>query len=149
MEEVLMPFAVFGSAVLMVGLVTRLFSDLSLNRTLREALRAHPNSVPILAAKLGTRQPWADALIGWIFIALAAGIALTSLFESGDERREMLQASIVPLIIGLVVLAFVAKMQRDLQQHGGVAAPVPPPVPIAPRPPRAPRAPIPPTKSDR
>ena len=136
MDEILMPFAVFGSAVLMLGLLTRLFSDISLNRTLREALRAHPDSVPILAGKLGTRQPWGDALIGWIFLALAFGIAIISLFETPDERREMLQAAIVPLIIGLVVIAYVARVKRDMEQAGaGVDAP--PPVRATPRPRRS------------
>ena len=119
MEEVLMPFAVFGSAVLMLGLLTRLFSDISLNRTLREAMRAHPDSVPILAAKLGKREPWADALIGWIFIALAAGIVLVSLFETPGERREMLQGAIIPLLVGIVVLAFVARMKREYESEAG------------------------------
>lgn len=136
MDEILMPFAVFGSAVLMLGLVTRLFSDISLNRTLREALRAHPDSVPMLANKLGTRQPWADSLIGWIFLALAAGIALLSLLENPDARREMLQAAIVPSIIGLVVIAYVARTKRDTEQQGGVGL-APPPVPTVARPRRS------------
>ena len=118
MEAVLMPFAVFGSFVLVVGQLTRLFSDISLNRTMREALRSDPASVPLLAERLGARQPWADALIGWIFIAFAAGIVLISLFEGPEDRRDMLQAAVVPLVVGVVVLAYVAWAKREFEESG-------------------------------
>ena len=126
MDSLLMPFAVFGSFVLVVGQLTRLFADISLNRTLREALRSDPGSVPLLAARLGARQPWADALIGWIFIAFAAGIILISLFEGPEDRRDMLQTSIVPLIVGIVVLAYVAWAKREFVNQGGAVAPAVP-----------------------
>ncbi len=123
MESILMPFAVFGSFVLVVGQLTRLFADISLNRTMREALRSDPSSVPLLAERLGARQPWADALIGWIFIAFALGIALISLFEGPEDRRDMLQAAIVPLVVGVVVLAYVSWVKRELGESGGTSAP--------------------------
>lgn len=127
MESVLMPFAVFGSFVLVVGQLTRLLSDISLNRTLREALRSDPGSVPLLAERLGARQPWTDALIGWIFIALSAAIVLISLFEGPEDRRDMLQAAIVPLVIGVVVIVYVRWAMAALErQGGGNARPVPP-----------------------
>jgi len=107
MPDIIIPIALFGAFVLVSAQVARLFSNISLNRTLREALRSDPSSVPTLAERLDARQPWADALIGWIFIALAAGIVLTSLFEDPDERRQMLQASIIPLLIGIVVIFYV------------------------------------------
>ena len=132
MDSLLMPFAVFGSFVLVVGQLTRLFADISLNRTLREALRSDPGSVPLLAARLGVRQPWADALIGWIFIAFAAGIILVSLFEGPEDRRDMLQTAIVPLIVGVVVLAYVAWAKREFMNQGGaVASPSPTAAPRA------------------
>ena len=143
----LVPIALFASLVLVAGQVTRLLSNISLNRSLREALRAHPPSVPLLADKLDSRQPWADALIGWIFLAFAFGLALVALLETGDERREILQAAIVPLTVGLVVLAFVRWAKSAAEGHGTRAAPplapvapVPPAAPAAPRPPRRPRA---------
>ena len=107
MPDVIIPIALFGAFVLIAGQLARLLSNISLNRTLREALRSDPSSVPTLADRLDARQPWADALIGWIFIALAAGLVLTSLFDDADRRREMLQASIIPLLIGVVVIAYV------------------------------------------
>lgn len=113
MMQLLIPLAVFGSFVLIVGHVTRLLSNISLNNTLREALRSHPPSVALLAQRLDSRQPWADALIGWMFIAFAAGLVLLALFESGDERRDIFQAAVVPAVVGLVVLAFVRWAKRD------------------------------------
>ena len=142
----LVPIAVFASFVLIVGQLTRLLSNVSLNRTLREALRAHPQSVPLLADRLDARQPWADALIGWIFIAFTVGMVLLSLFETPDERREILQAAIVPLTVGIVVLAFVrwaksADSNQVSRTSASIApaAPVAPSAPTAPRPPRRPR----------
>ncbi len=113
MMELLMPLAVFGSFVLIVGHVTRLLSNISLNNTLREALRSHPPSVPLLAQRLDSRQPWADALVGWIFIAFAAGLVLLALFEPGDERRDIFQAAVVPALVGVVVLGFVRWAKRE------------------------------------
>ena len=113
MTEVLIALGVFAAFVLIVGQLTRLMSDISLNRTLREALRSHPDSVAPLAERLGTRQPWADGLLGWLFIALAIGLALFSLFETPDDRREILQATIIPAVIGVVALVYVHWAKRQ------------------------------------
>jgi len=122
MPDIIIPIALFGAAVLISGQFTRLLSNLSLNHTLREALRSDPSSVPTLADRLDARQPWADALIGWIFIALAAGIVLTSLFEDVQERRQMLQAAIIPLLIGIVVIAYVRWAKGDANQASATAS---------------------------
>lgn len=107
MVEILVPLGVMGWVAVMVGMVTRLFANLSLNRTLREALHSNPDSVPVLAERLDARQPWADELIGWIFVAFAVGLVLMGMFENPDHRREILQTAIVPAVAGIVVLAFV------------------------------------------
>ena len=143
----LVPIAVFGSFVLMMGQLTRLLANISLNRTLREALRAHPQSVPLLADRLEARQPWADALIGWIFIAIAIGLALMSMFEVADDRREILQAAILPLTVGVLVLGFVYWAKSAADGDGARSAPPAPPVaPTAPVPPVASSAPRPPRR---
>lgn len=112
MTEVLIALGVFAAFVLIVGQVTRLMSDISLNRTMREALRSHPDSVALLAEKLGVRQPAADGLLGWLFIALAVGLVLVALFEPFDERRDMFQLAIVPLVVGVTALAYVSWAKR-------------------------------------
>jgi len=138
MVDLFMPLAVFGSFVLVMGQLTRMGSNLSLNRTMREALRSDPASVPVLADRLDARQPWADALVGWIFIAFAIGLVLMAMFEpEAGERREIVQAAVVPLIVGVVVLYYVRLAKRAAAEEVA-APPAAPMAPAAPRPPRAP-----------
>ncbi|HVF37527.1 MAG TPA: hypothetical protein VNA29_06250 [Sphingomicrobium sp.] len=137
--EILIPLGLFTALVLITGQLARLLSGISLQRTLREALRHSPGSVPILADKLEARQPEADALLGWIFIAFAIGMVLMGLFETADERREIIQGAIVPLAVGLVVLAYVGWAKRKGSADG--PAPVAAPMPKGPAAPTAPREP--------
>lgn len=108
MAVVLIPISIFVATTVIVGLLTRLVATGMLNRTIREALRSDPGSVPMLAERLEARQPWADALLGWIFIALAAAMALLGLTDEEPEaKRELLRGAIIPLVIGATVLAYV------------------------------------------
>ena len=67
--EVFVPLGAFVMIVVSISLLTRLIATAMLNRTIREALRSDPGSVPLLAEKLEQRQPWADELLGWIMLA--------------------------------------------------------------------------------
>ena len=104
--ELFVPIAgvamIFGIAALLSGIITTGM----LHRTLREAMKSHPESVPALTAALKARAPWADALLGWIMLAIAATIVILALFEDGDLQREMLKASVIPFVIGIVVLVY-------------------------------------------
>ena len=61
----------------------------------------------MLVQRLEARQPWADAMLGWVFIAFTIAIVLLAVTDSDpSDRREMLRAAIVPLIVGVTVLAF-------------------------------------------
>ena len=113
--ELLVPIAAFVMIVVTLSLFTGLISTAILNKTIREGMRSHPESVPALIAKLDERQPWADALLGWIMLAAAAGLVLLSLFEDYDERREMMQAAVIPVVIGVTVLLYVrfARSRHD------------------------------------
>jgi hypothetical protein len=102
----LVPFGVFAMITVTVALVCRLLATASLNKTIREALRSDPGSVPVLAARLEARQPWADALLGWIFLAFAVALVGIGLFEEGDDRREIFQAAVVPVVVGITVLIY-------------------------------------------
>ena len=101
------PLGLFAMITISVALVCRLIATASLNKTIREALRSDPGSAPVLTDKLEARQPWADALLGWIFLALAAAIVGLSLFEDHYDQREMLQAAVIPVVIGVTVLIYV------------------------------------------
>src|SRR5688572_13795493 len=105
--ETLIPLGLFFMITVSVSLLTRLIATGMLNRTIREALRSDPGSVPLLASKLEARQPWADALLGWIFLAFAAALLGLALFEDGEGQREMFQAAVVPLVAGITVLLYV------------------------------------------
>ncbi len=105
--DLLVPLGLFFMITVCIALLRRLIATGMLNRTIREALRSDPGSVPLLAAKLEARQPWADALLGWIFLAFAAALAGLGLFEEAEEQRELLQAAVVPLVVGVTVLRYV------------------------------------------
>ena len=114
MVEMLVPIAVFVMMAVIVGLVTRLIATGMLNRTIREALRNDPGSVPVLAQRLEARQPWADALLGWIFLAVAVAMVLLGLTEDDSgQRREMLRAAIVPVVVGVTVLLYTRYAARN------------------------------------
>jgi hypothetical protein len=110
--EVFIPLGLFFMIAVSVGLVTRLIATGMLNRTIREALRTDPGSVPLLAQKLEARQPWADALLGWIFLAFSVGMVLLSLFEEADDRQRLWQGAVVPVVIGVTVLVYVHFARR-------------------------------------
>ena len=107
MEELFVPLGVFAMVTVSVGLVTRLIATGMLNKTIREALRSDPGSVALLAQRLEARQPWADALLGWLFLAFAATMVGLALFESGDDQREVFQAAVIPAVLGIVTLLYV------------------------------------------
>lgn len=107
MVELFVPMAAFIMLAVVVGLITRLIATASLNRTIREAMRSDPQSVPLLAERLDRHAPWGDALLGWVFLALAVAMALLALTEAdAEERTEMLRATIIPVVVGVAVLAY-------------------------------------------
>jgi len=107
MVELFVPIAAFIMVAVVVGLVTRLIATASLNRTIREALRSDPGSVPVLVQRLDRHPPWGDALLGWVFLALSVAMALLALTEEdAQERQEMLRATIIPVVVGVSVLIY-------------------------------------------
>ena len=104
--DMLVPFALFAMITVSVALFCRLLATASLNKTIREALRSDPSSVPVLASRLEARQPWADALLGWIFLAFAVGLVGLGLFEDAEDQRCIFQAAVVPVVIGVTVLVY-------------------------------------------
>ena len=107
MVELFVPMTAMLSFAVIIALITRLIATGMLHRTIREAMRTDPGSVPLLAGRLEARQPWADAMLGWIFIAFAVALALLGVTEpDASDREDMLRGVIVPLIIGVTVLLF-------------------------------------------
>jgi hypothetical protein len=113
--ELFVPIGAFVAFVVVVSLICRLIATASLNRTIREAVKSDPKSVPILADRLDRHAPWGDALLGWVLIALAAGLAILAMIEGDPEQRsQMLRATVIPLVVGLAVLAYARFSARDL-----------------------------------
>jgi hypothetical protein len=114
--EVLVVMTVMTALTVMLSLLTRLVANASLNRTIREALRSHPDSVPALVERLDRPAPWGDALLGWIFLALAVAMALYGLTESDPaERTELLRGTIIPVVIGVAVLSYARITARGVK----------------------------------
>ena len=105
--ELFVPLGLFFMIAVSVAFITRMIATAMLNRTIREAMKTDPGSVPLLVEKLEARQPWADAMLGWIFLAFAAAIAGLALFADHDDQVRMLQAAVIPVVVGVTVLLYV------------------------------------------
>jgi len=110
--EIYVPLGLFFMIAVVAAFITRLIATAMLNKTIREALRNHPESVPLLASKLEARQPWADALLGWIFLAFAVAIVGLAFFADDHDRPRMLQAAVIPVVVGLTVLLYCRIAER-------------------------------------
>ncbi|HYJ30907.1 MAG TPA: hypothetical protein VEW25_11265 [Allosphingosinicella sp.] len=107
MVGLFVPMAGMLMIVAITALITRLIASSVLNRTIREAMRSDPGSVPLLAERLEARPLWGDYLLGWIFVALAVGLVLLGLTERDDwHRMEILRGAIVPAVVGATVLGY-------------------------------------------
>ena len=114
MVPLFVPMAAFIMFAVIVSLITRLIATASLNRTIREAMRSDPGSVPLLAERIDRHPPWGDALLGWIFLAFAVAMALLGLTEEDDnQRQDILRSTIVPIVVGVTVLAYARYAARN------------------------------------
>ena len=105
--EMFIAIAAFIMMAVVASLFTRLFATFSLNRTIRDAMKNEPAAVPLLVERLDRHAPWGDALLGWVFIALAVAMLLLGLTESdADQRNEILRGTIIPVVVGIAVLAY-------------------------------------------
>ena len=110
--QILVPLGVFAMITISVALFCRLIATGMLHRTIREAMRSDPGSVAQLSGRLEARMPWADALLGWIFLAGAAAIVGLGLFEDSEEQREAFRVAVVPVVIGVTILVYVHLMRK-------------------------------------
>ena len=66
--NLLLGAAAWTMILIVLGLLARLVATAILDGTLREALRSHPPSVPLLVETIERRQPWADNLPGALLL---------------------------------------------------------------------------------
>lgn len=115
MVDLFVPMAAFVMFAVVVSLFTRLIATGMLNRTIREAMRSDPGSVPLLVDRLDRHAPWGDALLGWILLALAAAMALLGITEPDEyERQEIFRATIIPVVVGIAVLVYARLSARGV-----------------------------------
>jgi len=118
MAELFVPMAAFIMIAVVAGLITQLIATALLNRTIREAMRNDPQAVPLLVERLDRHAPWGDALLGWVFLALAVAMALLGLTESDPQQRtDLLRATIIPVVVGLAVLAYARLSHRGMPRN--------------------------------
>jgi len=118
MVELFVPMGALILIAVIVGLITRLIATVSLNRTIREAMRSDPGSISVLAERLDRHPPWGDALLGWIFLALAVAMVLLGLTEDDPEQRQdILRSTIIPFVVGLTVLIYTRYAARNAGTH--------------------------------
>lgn len=105
--EIFVPIGAFVMIAVVISLFTRLVATAMLNRTIRDAMKNDPQAVPLLVERLDRHAPWGDALLGWIFLALAVAMALLALTDPDEyDRAETLRAAIVPAVVGIAVLLY-------------------------------------------
>lgn len=107
LQELLIVIVVFAAIVCVIDHLRRLLVAISLNRTIREAIRHHPESVGLLVEKLEMRAPLPLALGGWVFLGLGLLCLITPALGDGEVDREaMLAATLIAALgVGLLVAA--------------------------------------------
>lgn len=116
-EDVLIPIAGMLLVLAMLGLVTGVIGHWIAHRTLREALKASPENLALMADKLNQRRPWNLELWGLVSIATGAALAVAALIGAPEARTVLLQTSLLPGFIGAALVG-----QRWLPKRGDVPA---------------------------
>jgi hypothetical protein len=116
-EAVLIPLAGMALVVALLGLVTGLIGHWIANRTMREALKASPENLAMMADKLHQRRPLNLETWGLLGMATGAALAVAALIGAPEARTLLLQASLLPGFIGAALF-----VQRWLPRPGNAPA---------------------------
>ena len=114
MIDVLLPIVVIGIMGYLLLAIIRLFETLALGRLVKAAMRDHPESVPALAEKIGSRRQMSDALVGWLLIALTAAMLIYAAMSTGDDRIEIAKSAIFPAILGATIIVYLRISDRKM-----------------------------------
>jgi uncharacterized protein YneF (UPF0154 family) len=99
-ESVLIPLGVFAAFVAIVALFTGLAGLWVVNRTMREALKTNPDSLPLLTGQMQQRRPWNLEIWGLVGMATGAALAVAAAIGAPEARTLLLQTSLLPGFIG-------------------------------------------------
>jgi hypothetical protein len=106
MADALLPIAVIAIMAVILLAIIRLFETMAFGRMIKAAMRDHPESIPLLVDKIGTRRPISDALAGWLLLALAVAMLIYAGTTSGEEQTGLAKAAIFPAILGATIIAY-------------------------------------------
>ena len=104
MDELPTIIVVFAFGIALVDQLRRLFAAISLNRTIREALRHSPESVPLLLTNLETRSRLPLATGGWTLLGIGIFLGVFSWLLDDAGRTSSLAAAGVVTAFGLILL---------------------------------------------
>lgn len=110
---ILIPLAGMAMVVAMLGLIMGAIGQWIVNRTVREALKASPENLAMLADKLHQRRPLNLEVWGLVGIATAAALAVAALIGDPASRTILLQTALLPGFIGAALFG-----QRWLPRPG-------------------------------
>lgn len=116
-EAILIPLAGMALVATLLGLITSLIGHWIANRTLREALKASPENLAMMADKLHRRRPINLEVWGLLGMATGAALAVAALIGAPETRTLLLQASLLPGFIGAALFG-----QRWLPRPGNAPA---------------------------
>lgn len=102
-EAVLIPLAGMAMVVAMLGLVTGMIGNWFINRTVREALKASPENLAMVADKLHQRRPLNLEIWGLLGMWSGAALAVAALIGAPEGRTILLQMSLLPGFVGVAM----------------------------------------------
>jgi uncharacterized protein YneF (UPF0154 family) len=114
---IVVPLAAMALVAALLGLITSLIGHWIANRTLREALKASPENLSMIADKLHQRRPISLEIWGLLGMATGAALAVAALIGAPEMRTLFLQASLLPGFIGAALFG-----QRWLPKPGNAPA---------------------------
>ena len=104
MQDLPTIIVVFAAIVMIVDHLRRLLTAISLNRSIRDAFRHHPDSVPLLIDRMETRHPFPLTLGGWVFLGFGILAGALSTIGYGEIGREGLLPGVVIAAVGASLL---------------------------------------------
>lgn len=115
--EIWIPLAGMALVATLLGLITSLVGHWIANRTMREALKASPENLSMMADKLHQRRPINLEVWGLLGMATGAALAVAALIGAPETRTLLLQTSLLPGFIGAALFG-----QRWLPKPGNAPA---------------------------
>ncbi|KAB7648621.1 hypothetical protein [Polymorphobacter fuscus] len=103
-RELIIAMTVFVAIVAVVALITGVIGKAISNKTVREALRASPETVALVNQRLMARRRWRPEAVGLLVMALGAALAGAALIGPVEQRVVLLQLALLPGFVGAALV---------------------------------------------